>query len=379
MNKGALAERKLRVGVTLHIRDEAQSIWENGIFQNCAFLVQTLEASPWVESAFLVFDKADDFEIPKGLMLDLPHLRLMNLTQAMQHLDVVVEMSAQLPEDWVNGFASRGGQYVWMRVGNDYVIDIERAMHGKPHAGLISKRRYDAVWTIPEYERSCFDYFALTARSPVRIVPHIWSPEFFERGISTLPSGVSYGYKPGRQRWRLCSFEPNVCMVKTSVIPMLACEEAYRRRPDMVDLVRVCNTFHLKEHPALRELANALDIVKHGVASFEGRFAVYEFMAHFGDCIVSHHWENGQNYLYYEALYGGYPLVHNSEFIRDQGYFYPAFDTQAAGAAVVQAYLNHDANLPAYKQRAARCLEALLPRNAANVQAYSDELLRLFA
>ena len=67
----------------------------------------------------------------------------------------------------------------------------------------------------------------------------------------------------------------------------------------------------------LNHFARALDIVNHGMATFEGRFAIYEYMAHYGDGIVSHHWENGQNYLYYEALYGGYPLIHNSEFIRD--------------------------------------------------------------
>ena len=35
-----LPQRKLRVGVTLYVRSGQQSIWENGIFQNCAFLVQ---------------------------------------------------------------------------------------------------------------------------------------------------------------------------------------------------------------------------------------------------------------------------------------------------------------------------------------------------
>jgi hypothetical protein len=101
-------------------------------------------------------------------------------------------------------------------------------------------------------------------------------------------------------------------------------------------------------------------------------------MAHFGDCIVSHHWENGQNYLYYEALYGGYPLIHNSEFIRDLGYFYPDFDCQAGGEALVRAFESHDKNLNDYKAKAADFLKTLDIKFPANIEAYSNELISVF-
>ena len=185
-----LPQRKLHVGVTLHVRDGNQSVWENGIFQNCAFLVDLLKRCPTVADAVLVLNTAEPASLPPTMLMDSQHLRAVNLEEAFQTLDVVIEMSAQLPDDWVPRFRAKGGRYIWMRVGNDYVIDIERAMHALPHAGLASTKQYDAVWTIPEYERSCSDYFSIAARAPVRILPHLWSPEFFERGILTLPAGV---------------------------------------------------------------------------------------------------------------------------------------------------------------------------------------------
>jgi hypothetical protein len=141
---------------------------------------------------------------------------------------------------------------------------------------------------------------------------------------------------------------------------------------------RVCNTLHLKENSALVRFATSLDIVKHGVTTFEGRFAIYEYMAHYGDCIISHHWENGQNYLYYEALYGGYPLIHNSEFIRDLGYFYPDFDCQAGGKALVRAFETHDKNLEDYKVKAAGFLKMLDISYQFNIENYTKELLGLY-
>lgn len=371
-----MPDRKLRVGVTLHLREGQQSIWENGIFQNCAFLVQLLNRSPAVKRAVLV-NGGDQFADPDGMMLRGTGLTVMGLTEALQTLDVVIEMSSLLPDEWVRQFRARGGRYAWMRVGNDYVIDIERAMFDRPSGALLGDKQYDAVWTLPEYERSCVDYFAVSARAPVRILPHLWTPHFFERGIATLPAGASFGYQPGRPRWRVCSFEPNVCMVKTSFIPMLVAEEAYRAEPGFLDTLRVLNTLHMKEQPHFLHFARTLDVVNHGAATFEARYAVYEFMALYGDCIVSHHWENGQNYVYYEALYGGYPLVHNSEFIRDQGYYYPDFDCQEGGRALLRAFHEHDENLPAYRDKARELLRALDVENPDNVRIYTEELLRL--
>lgn len=373
-----MADRKLRIGVTLHLRQGQQSIWENGIFQNCAFLVQLLERSPLVKRAVLV--NGGDALVPNdAMMLQGSGLTVLGLAEALQSLDVVIEMSSQLPEAWVSSFQQRGGRYVWMRVGNDYVIDIERAMFNKPSAGLVSDKKYDAVWTLPQYERSCRDYFALTTRAPVRFVPHLWTPYFLDRGIASLPKHLTFGYQPGRPRWRLCCFEPNVCMVKTSLVPMLSCEEAYRTRPGFVENVRMLNTLHMKDHPTFLHLARTLDIVNHGLATFEGRFAMYEFMAHMGDCIVSHQWENAQNYLYYEALYGGYPLVHNSELLKDVGYYYPEFDCQAGGQALLRAFERHDAELAGYRGRARRLLDVLDVAHPDNVRAYTGEIERLYA
>jgi hypothetical protein len=368
---------KLRVGVTLHLRAGQQSIWENGIFQNCAFLVQLLERSPVVKRAVLVAG-SDGAAPDEAMMLRGSGMALLGLTEALQSLDVVIEMSAQLPDEWVRAFRARGGRYAWMRVGNDYVIDIERAMFDKPNGSLVSAKPYDAVWTLPQYERSCRDYFALTARAPVRFVPHLWTPWFLDRGIAGLPAGVAWGYQPGRPRWRVCCFEPNVCTVKTGLVPLLACEEAYRSRPSFLEALRMLNTLQLKDDPMFVQMARTLDVVNHGVASFEARHATYEFMAHYGDCVLSHQWENAQNYLYYEALYGGYPLVHNSPLLRDLGYYYPDFDTQEGGRALLRAFDEHDRMLPEYRARARALLQQLDVAHPPNVEAYTRELLALF-
>lgn len=367
--------RGLRIGITISLRGPAQSLWENGIGQNCLMLAGLLSDSPIVERAVLI----DALENGPGerMMVEETGLGVIRIAEAAE-LDVVIEMGAQLPDLWAQEFRARGGRYVSMRVGNDYAIDIERAIFDKSPASLCTGKTFDAVWTIPGHEKVCADYFALTTRSPVRILPHIWSPVFFQKKIGELEEGLTYGYKPGGKRWRACTFEPNINMVKTSMVPMMVCEEAYRREPRFLDFFRVCNTFQIKDNPLLVKFANSLDIVTHGLTTFEGRFGIYDFMARQGDVIISHQWGCPQNYLYYEALYGKYPLVHNSELMTDCGYYYPGFDTREGGRVLVEAFLHHDANLESYGRRCDEALRRVDPESPVNIASYTEELLRLY-
>lgn len=371
-------DRKLRIGVTMSIRDANQSLWENGIFQNCILLVQMFKQMPEVADAVLIHGPGIK-EIPTGLMLPETGTQIVSLEKALETLDVVVEMSDQLAEDWVIKFRAKGGRYVAMKVGNEYFIDVERSIYKLPHAGLCSRKVYDAIWTLPQYKDCCVDYFSLNTRAPVKIVPHLWSPVFLEMGLSRLAEGVSFGYQPGRKHWRVCVFEPNLSMVKTSIVPMLVCEEAYRAKPQFPEIFRFCNTYKSKENPAFVRFAQTLDIVKNGLSAFDGRFHYYEYMAKHGDCVVSHQWHNAQNYLYYETLYGGYPLIHNSPIIKELGYYYPDFDCKAGGDSLIRAYETHDASLDEYQAKAAAFLKTLDVSYGPNIESYHEELMSLFA
>lgn len=370
--------RKLRVGVSIYVRSGAQSLWENGIYQNCIFLVMLLMRSPIVGDTYLVVGGADGDVVSAKNFLGESPVPLIDMTTAATTLDVMIEMSAQLERNWIVSFRARGGKIVSMRVGNDYAIDIERMIFGKPNGLLISGESYDAVWTLPQYETIGVDYYRSTFRAPVRILPHLWSSLVLEREIGKLPDGASFGYRPGRRRWRVGIFEPNICMVKTSFVPMLCCEAAHRAAPELLDHVSAFNTFQMKDDVSFGSFARSLDIVKDGLASFEGRFPLCRVVASNVDAVVSHQWENAQNYVYYETLFGGYPLIHNSPLIGDCGYRYHDFDCEEGGEVLQQAYAEHDANLDQYRRCAHAFLNGLNPESEGNVRMYTEAIAALF-
>ncbi|WP_322009331.1 DUF2827 domain-containing protein [Paraburkholderia sp. J12] len=372
------APRRLKVGVSLYVRKGGQSLWENGIFQNCLFLVMLLRLVPSVEQVFIVMGGDGSEEDARRVVADVA-VPVLTLQDAAKRLDLMIEMSAQLDREWVVDFRARGGKIVSMRVGNDYVIDVERMTFDLPNALLISGAPYHEVWTLPQYEHSCAPYYSSAMRVPVRIVPHIWSPLVLDRAIGRdAQTQASFGYLPGRRRWRAGIFEPNICMVKTSPIPMLCCESAHRLNPEVLEHVWVYSTLKQKEHAGFANFSASLDIVKHGIATFEGRFPFHQMMARCVDVVVAHQWENAQNYLYYEALYGGYPLLHNSHLVGGCGYRYRDFDCEEGGLVLLRAFVAHDANLAGYRDAARVFLRTLAPDHAPNVEAYSAAIDALF-
>jgi hypothetical protein len=100
-------------------------------------------------------------------------------------------------------------------------------------------------------------------------------------------------------------------------------------------------------------------------------------MSQHADAVVSHQWQNDQNYMYLDALYGGYPLVHNSSWMREAGYYYPGFDAQEGARQLLLAAQKHDATLADYRARSQRLFDAVNPFSQANLDAYADRLLHL--
>jgi len=371
-----LRDRRLKIGVTLFVRNGAQSLWENGIFQNCYFLAELLSRSPLVKEVCLINGNGG---IPQAgsQFLALAPVPVVDLNRAMETLDVVIEMSAQLNPEWAQGFEARGGRLVAMRVANDYVIDIERMMYNLPSGLLALGTPYHAVWTLPAFERTCLRYYEMVFNAPARTMPHLWGPELLEQSMGG-GTADTFRYVPGRQRWRVAIVEPNLCMVKSSHLPMLAVDLAHRQDPTFIEHLTVHNAMTLKDDPRFVGFARSLNLVCHGKVTLAPRAPIFELMRQ-TEAIVSHHWENGQNYVYYELLYGGYPLIHNSDWLSGCGYRYADFDCEGGALALRCAFAEHDAQADGYRREARAFLAQLHPHAPGNVERYTEGIEALYA
>ena len=100
-------------------------------------------------------------------------------------------------------------------------------------------------------------------------------------------------------------------------------------------------------------------------------------MVQHADAVVSHQWQNDQNYSYMDALYGDYPLVHNSPWLKEAGYYYSGFEARQGAAQLKRAALEHDSGLDDYRARSRRVFDAVDPFSRRNLDAYAARLLHL--
>ncbi|MCR6474522.1 DUF2827 domain-containing protein [Variovorax sp. ZS18.2.2] len=370
----------MRIGISVITR-AGQNIWENGLGQNVVFLARLFQKLPFVSSVVLI-DVGDQQAMPAQVDLNVLGLALMRAHEATDEVDVIIEMAGALDPQWLALQRARGKKVVYYCAGQPYTALIEPAVFDKP--GHFSRPdRCDEIWLLPEYETFASMQRVLH-RCPVRIVPYLWHPQFLEQRIAEVAQmGYRFGWQAGvpRSGVRVAIFEPNVSVAKTSSISMQACDEAYRADPGSVAMMNVLNTLHMKDHPTMLYFANQLNLVQQHKALFLGRHDIVGFMVQHADAVVSHQWTNDQNYSYLDALYGDYPLVHNSPWLQGfgAGYYYPGFDAAEGGRQLRIAASEHDARLDGYRERSRKVFEAVDPFNASNLERYARLLLDLQA
>lgn len=350
-------------------------MWTNGMTQNLVYLALLMQRLRAVAEVFVVPYPYDQVPHQPSVAFGF---RQMTMEDATQHLDIFIEVGTRIPIENVTRIQARGGKVVSYVAGNSFVMSLEAVVNQLHDRGeVLPPFEFDATWITPQHWRTNQSYSRLTRARQVYQVGQIWDPVILRQGISSinhhffykrrLNAGVSIGV-----------FEPNVNVVKTFHFPALVAEHLYRSRPDAVHHVFATNTFHLREHPHFVDFCQSLDLVKSNKLTSENRFPVYQLLGQYVDTVVVHHWENGLNYLYYDVLYGGYPLVHNSEFLREVGYYYNAFDVADGARALQQAWESHDSEFDRYMASAHELLWAVNPDNPTLQRQHTQLIEALF-
>jgi hypothetical protein len=372
------ARTGLRIGVTIGLHAEAESLWVNGIKQNALYLVQALRRSALVQSVCLVNTTA--VNITAALPWDLTAYPTLPFDAAKDTLDVLIELGGQIDGEQTDYLKQRGTRLVSYCCGVEYVNGMESILFGKKlwGSGLFINPRYDGLWVIPQIAPSTGPYLSATRRLPATVVPFVWSPSVLEEQAARLPNGGRYTPHPGPKR--LTVMEPNLNVVKFCLYPVLIADEAFRQAPDRIAHLHVTNADHLaRDSQEFVALLNHVELVRQHKAAFVGRHQTPQFLAEHTDIVVSHQWENALNYFYLEVCWLGYPLVHNAHLVSDLGYFYKDNDVPGAAQKLLWAMEHHDALGDTYAARQRARIGRFLPTDRHLIESYERLLLQLMA
>jgi hypothetical protein len=374
----------MKIGVTV-LSQEGVGYWNNGIRQNALFLAMLLKHIPGVTDVYMLETGVALGDGGREYLHALD-LRYVQPADVMDEVDLIIEMVGVLDHRLKRLMRARGKKTVYYCCGNP-IGQIERTLFdvqgSEPELGPL-----DEIWMLPEHAFA-LPMLQVMHRVPIRIVPYLWSPFVLEQRIQQIESvGSQFGYRGRRmvesdRGFRMAILEPNISVLKTAIVPMLACDHAYRQRKsepavgssNYVEFMSVLCSIQTVEHKTMLYLANALDLTRDHKVTYIGRYDTAWFLTAQANAVVSHQWKNNQNYSYCDALYGNYPLIHNSEWLYDEfgaGYYYPDFESSIAGRQIIHAWETHDENLDVYQAKSRKLFNAVSPENSENIAFYAE-------
>jgi len=379
--------KNLKIGITIGLKDNKESIWTNGIKQNVLILERLLKNSNNNYEITLLNTIEVDWSIrPKYLNgVDIRTFR-----DNFMDMDLLIVMGAQISNSDIKKFKENNNKKVISyKCGNNYVITMENILFQEESKNKNSKfeEDYDEVWYIPQQDEVNRGYYHTLYRTNALIVPFIWHNKYLLESIKDIEIGFKngqykkdYRYQIGKEKKRIGIMEPNLNIVKFSLIPTMITEESYRGDigKNHIEKLMITNSDKVSKNGEFLSMIKTFDLYKDNKISAEGRFQTAYILSQYIDVLVCHQILNPLNYIYLDAAYMGYPVLHNAPMCKDLGYYYEGSDTVAGAKQLDYILTEHDKNIDDYNERNDKVLMRYYADNPKLVKTYDKLIYNLF-
>lgn len=383
-------------------------MFNNGLHQNGYFLYRLLEKIPNIHpflccpDSFIPAEHQQEDNLMK--CFGVPVIP-MSFFKTKYRCDVMICASFAIEPEDARPYKDNGTKFVAPVWGHKYIMAHETACFGrfqvppKEKDGrnfsdqgirLRNEGILDAIWISPHFTWTK-QFLASLYKMPLHKVftaPYVWDSELADLGFKAHPDYESQKISPyfragDPQNKAIYSLEPNINVVKTSLVPFMIAEHLYGENRE-----HFAHCYLFGAQPAWGSNQHLVNLVnRSGFAlpaggtekvSCEYRTKLPWVYAK-AKVHLAHHWNLGLNYTYLEAAHYHHPIVHNSEFMRDMGYYYRGASV-LDGAAQLSMALRHE-DRPDLDQYNAQCDEVVHRFNISNeqnIRGYSTLIENLF-
>ena len=246
--------------------------------------------------------------------------------------------------------------------GSEYFNMVDQIRMNQTHTFGVS-HGYDAMWILPHHAWQGPFLAERNQISETYTCPYVWSPHILEhRGTHTYQKNTS---------GKIGIYETNVGVYKMSFIPLLIVNKLSREEKNLVKWWEVKGLAPISTGQFTDFLISLKDAIRRpfNISKFKASIPKGLEENTIGT-ILTHQFKVGINNLYLEALHMNMPLVHNSPFFKDCGYYYEGFNVTDGANALKNATEHHDSRLESYAGRSRACVSKYMPSNAQNVMQF---------
>lgn len=348
----------LKIGITLALSSNNESIWTNGIKQNVLMLSHLLKNSDKNYEVCILNTIDVDFTEKPSYLNDLD---IYFFNDKFMEMDLIILMGAQVQETYLKKFRKNGDKkVVSYKCGNNYVIAMEEIIFKGGDIGGVYEQEIDELWYIPQQDEVNKGFYPILHKTNAIIVPFIWHQKFIHESVVNIHNGFKKGnhkkdwmYDSKKEKKIIGIMEPNINIVKFGLLPAMLVEECYRGEigKKYIEDLRITNAQKIKDNKKFISYIKTFDLFKDKKLSAESRYQTAFMLTQHLDVVVSHQILNPLNYLYLDVAYMGYPILHNAELCKDLGYYYEGSDLLKGSKVLEEILLNHDKNIDEYNER----------------------------
>lgn len=298
----------------------------------------------------------------------------------------IVEDDSELSK--VAAIKLKGVRVVSFHCGQHMLFDFEDVVFNKHNVTrlLYQPNVVAETWCFPMHYGPGHEFYEALTGHTCRVNPYGWSPTLMNRYMVENDIG-DITCRPelyaSNGRVSLLCFTPNLNITKLCLVPLLIMDQFYKRHPDRVETCIVMCAKHLLTHQPFRDFLTYLSITKDKKLQVYPRLPTLDVLKQLKEkdhraVIITHQLFNSQNYLDYEILSLGYPLLHNSGTLRTAGAFYRDFfvhDAVRRLQEMLDAFGSDAAYTAEYAQRAKAAVHAVSTSNP-NLLRDLDELIQ---
>lgn len=350
--------KKKKIAITT--KDNSK-LWNNGLTQNAYYLIKLLD-----EAGYEVFPVVESENFVDTKEIGQYKISLLT-TENIKNYDVVLEVAFSLTDQLFEYAVKNKIKIVSINYGNVLALAQEGMVLNPDQANALN-RSDSETWISPHFEYSSGFLESITGKSP-KVCPYIWSSEVIDDFCKK--NNFNPFYNKNTNLSKVGIFESNINIIKTCIYPMISLEKLERKNSNMISSALIFNAVTLKDNNKFKEVISNFDLVSNKKLSVEARYPMPEIISRgYVGTIVSHHFYNDLNYLTLESLYFGIPIVHNSIFCKDAGYFYDVFDANMCAEKIEEAITTHHENIELYKNKAKEVLFKFSLKNKENLNGY---------
>jgi len=368
----------LRVGITINFDI---NFFANGLQQNIVILKKLLDELDNIKSFYIWegnsinenFVHKDDCIAYSDLLKD-----------DSSKLDLIIMMGFSIKDKYINAYKNKykKSKFVLMQCGNQYVENMHFSLleNDKNHRPVNRLAEIDQIWVLPHYKKNIPYMKAFYKKDYVISAPYIWDSYFLDYQLNKTAfkdKEINF-YELNKKS--ILVMEPNHNSSKNCILPLFIVEAFEQKFPNLLDSCHVFCGRRLVKNEYFIKLILQMDIynIRKNFLKLHNRTSFLLAILKYASIVLSHQQDNALNYLYLEALYLNLPLLHNSEFISEAGYFYPDNDTEVARDQIAKIINLHGGNIENYKSSSKKILNKFSYKNSENKKNYYNLITKIF-